>query len=173
MSHHWAEAPICRSPRSLSVSTGREGWRTAAVSIGLTIVRFVRKFFGPSARSLARARSLRLLEENLSPNQLEHFSKRRFFHVVGGTTGNHYRISYGTSMNVSQIDKNGFAVRRLCFYPQHALPEGDVLLAQKLALELFELDALTVANKLHPDAVDFRRWSETCGPVNRTTDYEW
>jgi hypothetical protein len=171
MSHHWVE--VCRSPRSLSVSTGREGWRTTAISIGLTIVRLVRKFFGPSARSFARARSLRLLEENLSPNQLELFSKRRFFHVVGGTTGNLYRICYGTAMNVSQIDKTGFVIRRLCFYPQHALPEGDVLLAQKFALELFELDALTVANKLYPDAVDFSRCSETCGPVNRTTDYEW
>ena len=33
-----------------------------------------------------------------------------------------------------------------CFHPADALPLGDVLLAQKTALELFEYDALRIAN---------------------------
>jgi hypothetical protein len=38
-------------------------------------------------------------------------------------------------------------VRLLCFEPQGALPVGDVMLAQKVALELFEWETLAVANK--------------------------
>jgi hypothetical protein len=34
----------------------------------------------------------------------------------------------------------------LCFEPQGQLPVGDVMLAQKIALELFESKALRVAN---------------------------
>ena len=34
----------------------------------------------------------------------------------------------------------------LCFEPQGQLPVGDVMLAQKVALELFESKALRVAN---------------------------
>jgi len=35
----------------------------------------------------------------------------------------------------------------LCFVPQRSLVSGDVMLAQKIALETDEGDALTVANK--------------------------
>jgi hypothetical protein len=34
----------------------------------------------------------------------------------------------------------------LCFVPGDLLPVGDIMLAQKLALELFEIEALKVAN---------------------------
>jgi hypothetical protein len=107
---------------------------------------------------LARARSLHLLRENLTPDQLQQLTKQGFFEVTGGATGNHYRISRGTSMNVSKLDSKGSAISRLCFYPASALAEGDILLAQKLALELYELDTLAVAN-IFPaaDGVIFRR----------------
>jgi hypothetical protein len=36
----------------------------------------------------------------------------------------------------------------LCFMPRGKLAEGDIMLAQKLALELFEADALKVAKKI-------------------------
>jgi hypothetical protein len=151
-------------------SAGCEGWRTGALSTGVALARFVRSFSGPSARGVTRARSLRLLKENLTPNQLEHFLKEGFFHVIGGTTGNRYRVAYGITMNVSQLDAEGCAIRHFCFYPIGTMAEGDVMLAQKLALELFELDALTVANKLHPNPVIFRRCSAIVDPP---TDYQW
>jgi len=122
-------------------------------------VRTARCLFGPSAQASARARSLCLLRENLAPDQFTQYSEQGFFDVIGGMTGNRYRVAPGSSMNISEIDCEGRCLRRLCFFPQGALPDGDVLLAQKLALELFEGDALMVANKLPAtDGAGYRRW---------------
>jgi hypothetical protein len=52
------------------------------------------------------ARGIRLLKENLSPAQLDQYEKSGYFHVIGGTTGTHYRIRNGHQMNVEQLDKN-------------------------------------------------------------------
>jgi len=38
----------------------------------------------------------------------------------------------------------------LCFMPEGDLVVGDMMLAQKLALELFESEALKVANEMPP-----------------------
>jgi hypothetical protein len=102
--------------------------------------------FGRSPQAMARRRSLQLLQENLAKDQLKQYSEQGFFDVIGGATGNRYRVAPGSSMNISQLDAQGRCTRRLCFFPQGALAEGDVLLAQKLALELFEWEALAVAN---------------------------
>lgn len=48
-------------------------------------------------------------------------------------------------MNVSELDRNGQEVARLCFVPDGRLPIGDVMLAQKIALETNEPGALKVA----------------------------
>jgi hypothetical protein len=120
-------------------------WQTV-VAFGGTIAGFVRPLLGPSAQAMARRRSLRLLHENLAKDQLKQYSEQGFFDVIGGATGNRYRVAPGSSMNISQLDAQGRCTRRLCFFPQGALAEGDVLLAQKLALELFEREALAVAN---------------------------
>ena len=122
--------------------------REAAVGFGVTIAGFARQLFGPSAQALPQARSLHLLRENLAQDQLKTYSEKGFFDVIGGMTGNRYRIARGSSMNISQLDSKGRCTRRLCFFPQGSLADGDLLLVQKLALELFELDALAVANKL-------------------------
>ena len=45
------------------------------------------------------------------------------------------------------VPARGRRVRVLCFMPEGRVPLGDVLLAQKVALELFEADALRVANR--------------------------
>ena len=96
----------------------------------------------------ARARGIHLLKKNLSPTQRDHYEKFGHFHVTGGTTGKRYRIRNGHQMNVEQLDKNGNLVSLWCFMPKGGLVDGDVMLAQKLALELFEPDALSVANKI-------------------------
>jgi len=49
----------------------------------------------------------------------------------------------------------------LCFTPQGHLPICDVMLAQKIALECFELDALAVANTILSEP---RRWTYVTPP---------
>ncbi len=99
----------------------------------------------------ARGRGMRLLAENLSPAQRAQLEKRGHFDVIGGETRTHYRISLGSQANIRLLDGKGREVRALCFMPRGNLVLGDILLAQKLALELFESDALKVANKFPPD----------------------
>ena len=50
-------------------------------------------------------------------------------------------------MNVEQLDRTGKRIGVLCFMPEGGLAVGDVMLAQKIALELFETEALQIANK--------------------------
>ena len=54
-------------------------------------------------------------------------------------------------MNVEQFDTKGRLVCRLCFMPEGGLVVGDIMLAQKLALELFESQTLKVANTSSTD----------------------
>ena len=103
----------------------------------------------------AHARGLRLLKENLSPVQRDQYERRGYFDVIGGKTGRRYRIKYGRQTNVEQLDKQGRPVRLLYFMPEGELVVGDVMLAQKLALELFEPDTLKAANQFSPDAYLF------------------
>jgi hypothetical protein len=99
-------------------------------------------------RSEAHERGMRLLKENLTPSQLQQYSRYGYFEVIGGKTGKRYRIRHGRSMNIDQLDKNGRRVCGWCFFPEGNLVTGDVMLAQKVALELFEGDALKIANKM-------------------------
>lgn len=98
----------------------------------------------------AYARSLNLLEEHLSPEQLLTFKAHNFFDVVGSATATRYRIDRRfNNFNIFVIDDRGQVCLRLCFEPTKRLPIGDVLLTQKIYLENDELEALRVANK-HP-----------------------
>ncbi len=99
------------------------------------------------ARVCQENRALQLLKANLSPSQLREYEKYGCFEVVGGTTGRRYRIRHGHQMNVERLDSKGRREQVLCFMPEGRLPLGDVMLAQKCALELFETDVLYVANK--------------------------
>jgi len=101
------------------------------------------------------ARGLRLLQENLSPAQREQHGRFGYFDVVGGNTGKRYRIKYGFQLNVALLDDRGRTKAVLCFAPEGNLPAGDVMLAQKLALELSETDTLKIANKF---SYDYHRW---------------
>ena len=96
----------------------------------------------------AYQRGLRLLLENLSPRQREDLKRRCYFDVVGGKTGRRYRICWGRQMNVSELDDQSRRVCMWCFQPAGNLVVGDVLMAQKLALELFEDEALASANRI-------------------------
>jgi hypothetical protein len=50
-------------------------------------------------------------------------------------------------MNIDELDDSGRRVCGWCFCPEGRLVIGDVMLAQKLALELFEFEALGIANR--------------------------
>ena len=133
----------CRNTRD----TGGDGWLNENnVSWSLRQrFRFGRILFG---RSSAFNRGIMLLLENLSPGQRDEFLKYGYFHVVGGSTKRLYRITTGRQVNVFQLNEGRRRVCIWCFYPAGNLVEGDVMLAQKLALELFEEQALSVANRL-------------------------
>ena len=93
-----------------------------------------------------RNRSIALLRRNLSPDQDALYRSRGHIVVAGGETGQKYRIRNALQMNVDVLDRHGRPTSTLCFGPRGGLPIGDSMLAQKLALELFERDALAVAN---------------------------
>ena len=95
------------------------------------------------------ARSMQLLVENLSPTQRAQYERCKYFEVIGGDTGSRYRIRRGRVLNVELLDNNGRRTTVLCFMPEGQLPMGDVMLAQKLALELFEAQAIRVAHRAH------------------------
>ena len=98
-------------------------------------------------RETARQRRTRLLRANLTPAQLKQYETFRHFDVIGGDTGHRYRIHRSNALNVDEYGEAGEHISRWCFLPDGNLVRGDILLAQKLALELFESDARAIANK--------------------------
>jgi hypothetical protein len=101
-----------------------------------------------SARAaVRRARGLKLLREWLSPEQRAQYDARGYFDVIGCQTGKSYRIRHGLAMNVHEIDHAGHIQAGFCFVPDAKLVPGDVMLAQKIALETDERGALSVATK--------------------------
>jgi hypothetical protein len=93
------------------------------------------------------ARGIKLLREWLSPEQFAQYDARSYFEVTGCRSGTRYRISHGTSMNIHELDGAGHPHVGWCFAPKGHLVAGDVMLAQKIALETDERGALTVANR--------------------------
>jgi hypothetical protein len=75
------------------------------------------------------------------------WDSHKHFYVVGSDTGARYRIRNGTAMNVEELDSSGKTIAQLCFAPQGQLVVGDVLLAQKIALETMERKAGHVARR--------------------------
>jgi hypothetical protein len=96
---------------------------------------------------IREVRGRNLLREWLSPRQKEQFDVSGVFEVVGCDSGKRYRIRHGRSTNVLELDNDGHPVMGWCFIPHGDLVSGDVMLAQKLALETSEHAALAVANR--------------------------
>jgi hypothetical protein len=70
----------------------------------------------------------------------------KYFDVIGGDTSTRYRIHLRNQLNVEALDERGRRQRMLCFMPKGRLPVGDTMLAQKIALELFEREVLRITN---------------------------
>ena len=95
----------------------------------------------------SEARGLKLLRGWLSPEQLAQYDAKSYFDVTGCDSGERYRIRHGTSMNIHEIDRAGHPRACWCFVPNASLVAGDVMLAQKIALETDERRVLAVANR--------------------------
>jgi hypothetical protein len=101
-------------------------------------------------------RAKRLLREWLSPEQRRQFEAEGRFEVTGGQTDKRYRIFSGSCANVYELDSMGEPVMGLCFVPAGSLAAGDVMLAQKIALETSEAEALARANRFPPWPLSMR-----------------
>jgi len=101
----------------------------------------------------SEARGLRLLRGWLSPVQLAQYDTHRYFDVIGCHSGKRYRIRHGTATNIHELDDAGDPTAGWRFVPRDYLVAGDVMLAQKIALETNERGALAVARNFAP------RWS--------------
>jgi hypothetical protein len=124
--------------------TERYPWRWLAE--GVHKVRALRQRH-KAFKATREARGITLLREWLSPEQKMQFDASRCFEVVGCHTGRRYRIRHGTATNVLEIDDAGRPVMGWCFVPSGDLVAGDVMLAQKIALETNESAALAAANR--------------------------
>ncbi len=102
------------------------------------------------------ARGLRLLRDWLSVAQRQQLDDKGYFDVIGCHTGKRYRIHRGTASNVYEIDEEERVKMGWCFVPNGSLVAGDVMLAQKIALETCEQAALAVANRFLPNDRLFR-----------------
>jgi len=88
-----------------------------------------------SSENSSEARGLRLLRTWLSPEQRAQFDATRYFEVTGCDSGKRYRIHHGVVTNVHEMDAAGRPKVGWCFAPVGHLVAGDVMLAQKIALE--------------------------------------
>jgi hypothetical protein len=108
---------------------------------------------------IREARGITLLRQWLSPEQQAQFNASKGFDVVGCDSGRRYRIRYSSGTNVHELNDAGQPITGWCFVPSGCLVAGDVMLAQKIALETNERAALSVANKF-PIHVPRRTYSD-------------
>ncbi len=118
----------------------------AVLLVGLTLALLPDIRSSIRARRPAEQRGIALLRSWLTPEQAKQWDSSGEFDVIGGETGTRYRIARGTAMNIRQLDLVGHTIAQWCFAPEGKLATGDVLLAQKIALETMERQALALAN---------------------------
>ena len=102
------------------------------------------------------ARGMRLLKAWLSTEQRMAFERFGYFDVIGSVTGKTYRIYPGRYANVHELGENGLPREGWCFVPDGNLVPGDIMLAQKIALETAECATLAIANKFPPSLTILR-----------------
>jgi hypothetical protein len=83
----------------------------------------------------------------LSPEQAQQYNSQKQFEVIGSDTGTRYRIRHGRMVNIDQLDPAGKKICMWCVVPEGNLAASDCMLAQKIALETFETEALAIANQ--------------------------
>ena len=96
--------------------------------------------------SIREERGLKLLREWLSQEQLAQFAANNYFEVIGCHSGKRYRICHANGANIVELNDHARPTTGWCFVPGAHLVAGDVMLAQKIALETDERGALEKAN---------------------------
>jgi hypothetical protein len=127
--------------------------------VGASLAQYIREVQAARERYRARfpnreTRGVNLMREWLSPEQRAQFDAKRYFDVIGCDSGKRYRIHYGDTTNVHEMGDDDLPSVGWCFRPEGQLVAGDVMLAQKIALETYEYSALAVANSF---AIRFSR----------------
>jgi hypothetical protein len=125
---------------------------TASRRVGASLAQYIREVQAAGERYRARfatreERGVNLLREWLSPEQRAQFDAKRYFDVIGCDSGKRYRIHYGETTNVHELGDDDLPSVGWCFMPEGSLVAGDVMLAQKIALDTHEYRALAVANR--------------------------
>jgi hypothetical protein len=125
-----------------------EAYVPIALSFLLLVIWLIcRSASPPIDRAAVEEKGFRLLRSWLTLEQSKQWDALSEFEVVGSQTGTRYRIRRGKVMNVHELDGSGKIIAHWCFAPKGDLAMGDILLAQKIALETMERDALKSANK--------------------------
>lgn len=96
----------------------------------------------------AGQRGMELLKRWLTPKQRAQFESHGCFEVVGCHSGASYEIGTSATFNVIRLGTGRRRREKICFEPAGRLVTGDRMLAQKIALETREREALAVANRL-------------------------
>jgi hypothetical protein len=117
------------------------------VLLPVLVVAHQSRWRGRPRSKQAEEKAVALLCSWLSPEQKKQWLSSGVFEVIGCDTGTRYLITYAGAMNVYQLDAAGRSVAQWCFMPKGDLAPGDVLLAQKIALETMERDVLALANR--------------------------
>jgi hypothetical protein len=115
---------------------------------------------GRRRRLTPERRGVELLLANLTPQQRRQYRRDRYFEVIGGQSGTRYRLWHCFQQNIEELDAEGRRRGLWCFHPRETLVLGDVLLAQKTALELFEGKALRIAHR-------YLNFGANAGPTSR------
>jgi hypothetical protein len=108
-------------------------------------------------RGKVAARAEKLLRAWLSPDQLDCYPRFGYFDVIGSASGRRYRICRGMSFNIHELDDDGDSTCKWCVVPVGPLAPGDLMLAQKIALETSERKVLRIANREPPRLRDLAR----------------
>jgi hypothetical protein len=114
--------------------------------VAVALLHEFRELWLPDPRSKAEWRAFALLRSWLTPDQERQWLACGEFEVIGCETGTRYRLARSPVMNIEQLDPAGRTVRKWCFMPSGGLVLGDILLAQKIALETMERETLAKAN---------------------------
>jgi hypothetical protein len=120
-------------------------WGVTGLAVLVAFLHLRRAKVDSAAEWERNVRGVALLKNWLSPAQLQSHERFGYFDVIGSDSGTIYRIHHGKQANVEELDGFGQTVGAWCLVPVGDLVAGDVMLAQKIALENDERAAMSVA----------------------------
>jgi hypothetical protein len=111
----------------------------------------------------AKRMSLVLLMTLLNAEQRQEFRQFKYFHVIGGHSGDRYCIRIGKIANIDVLYDDDRVSHHLCVHPTGGVPVYDIMAAQLLYLQdpATELWLLMKAN-IHPTRPEIGFYS---GPI--------